>query len=276
MLASPGETPIKSLGTGWVFEPKYDGIRCISANGRLYSRSGQDISRRFPEIQAPANRIFDGEIVMLVDGVPSFQKVSKRTAANARHQEPARFMVFDMLEVSGLDLTPYRQIERRNILAETFLPDNCDMAIWSNHGPSMWDTMMTFGMEGVMAKHDNAKYLPGRRSPMWRKYKKSMRLSCIVTGVERGSGSRAKTFGALFLSVLDPSGDLVDIGKVGSGFSQSQLSSLTARINDGDVVLVDVECQELTNDRKLRFPVFAGVRDDLSVLDCTISQVASA
>ena len=65
-------------GEMWQYEPKWDGFRCLLARdaqaGAMYSKSGQDLSRYFPEVVADAlalrEKIFtlDGEIVVSVRG----------------------------------------------------------------------------------------------------------------------------------------------------------------------------------------------------------------
>ena len=114
MLASvASEMPV---GAGWVFEPKYDGIRVLAhASGRgvrLMTRNGKDKALQFPEIvgamEALVSRsgdplVLDGEIVALDQGDPArFQSLQSRmhaTSGIAAHAErtPAAFIAFDLL-----------------------------------------------------------------------------------------------------------------------------------------------------------------------------------
>ena len=51
------------------------------------------------------------------------------------------------------------------------------------------------------------------------------------------------------------------------------LAAVVALLDGGQPFVVDVECMEVTAAGRLRFPVYAGVRDDISVLDCTVDQL---
>src|SRR3954468_22631405 len=135
MLASVGsEVP---TGAGWIFEPKYDGIRVLGvAHGDaavLFSRNGLEKTKQFPEIaealSAVARRrkrgfIVDGEIVALSDGEPArFQGLQGRmhvTNASAiavhRNQSPAALIMFDRLKGGDEPLVDKPWTERREHL----------------------------------------------------------------------------------------------------------------------------------------------------------------
>src|SRR5437763_14723455 len=91
----PGYTPMEAEsvnaipdGQGWQYEPKWDGFRCLAfRDGEsvdLRSKSGQPLGRYFPDLvdalsRMPVTRfVLDGEIVILVDGVPSFEELQLR------------------------------------------------------------------------------------------------------------------------------------------------------------------------------------------------------
>jgi bifunctional non-homologous end joining protein LigD len=81
------------------------------------------------------------------------------------------------------------------------------------------------GLEGVMAKRLGSVYVPGKRSPNWRKVKNRIAFDVVIGGYTRGSGNRSSTFGALLVGV--PNGDrLVFAGGVGTGFTQRRLEEL--------------------------------------------------
>src|SRR4030088_3155361 len=73
---------------GWLFEPKWDGERCLvfrrGRELRLYSRNRKRLNERYPEIaeafrrQEPDSFIVDGEIVAFKDGVTSFAMLQQR------------------------------------------------------------------------------------------------------------------------------------------------------------------------------------------------------
>lgn len=106
---------------GWVFEPKWDGIRAIAVCGeetRLISRNDKDITVAYPELHdihnqvVALNAMIDGEIVAFEDGVPSFQRLQQRMHLRDQRrieqmakQIPVAYIVFDVLFIDGKDLT---------------------------------------------------------------------------------------------------------------------------------------------------------------------------
>jgi len=104
---------------GWLFEPKYDGIRCLAfregANVCLYSRNHHSANSANPEVvrsleeQGPASFIMDGEIVAFDGDRTSFEKLQQRMqvrqpSASLQSQVPVCFCVFDLPCLEGFDL----------------------------------------------------------------------------------------------------------------------------------------------------------------------------
>ncbi|HLM97003.1 MAG TPA: DNA polymerase ligase N-terminal domain-containing protein, partial [Acidimicrobiales bacterium] len=131
MLATPGTLPTEH--EGWAYEFKWDGIRALMYvdGGRVHiaSRNGNDLTPSFPELRGLGEQlgshpvVLDGEIVALDDdGRPRFQLLQPRIhAAGANKvkrlaaEQPAVYMVFDVLYADGallLDL-PYAERRRR-------------------------------------------------------------------------------------------------------------------------------------------------------------------
>src|SRR5437899_1262946 len=100
-------------GPGWEYEPKWDGFRCLSFRDgkdvQLQSKSGQSLTRYFPEIVAAlldlkgSRFVLDGELVITIKGKPSFDDLLQRIHPAASRVErlsretPARLVVFDLL-----------------------------------------------------------------------------------------------------------------------------------------------------------------------------------
>lgn len=275
MLASPANQPLSNLLNGqFIFEPKYDGIRCVTQDGRLYSRAGNDITSRFPEIQIPSGVDLDGELIMYENGRPSFNAIQHRTSKNARYQDPARFMVFDLLAIAGRSTASDVLVVRKQLLLgqRPRFSEHVHLVPWSSDGQDVWNQAQTDGHEGVIAKLRHSLYSPGR-SKAWLKVKKAMHLSAIVVGASEGSGRRAGTFGALQLALLDTNNQIQPIGEVGTGFTDRDLEQLAALLSKGQPFIVDIECMEVTKAQALRFPSYRGVRDDISIFDCTTKQL---
>ena len=117
----------------YIFELKFDGFRTIlfasTKEVIIHNRKGQDITYLYPELQrikkiVTKNTIFDGEIVMLENGVPSFQKLQTRVHLKDKEKilyqsknNPILFMCFDIL-YENVDLTKYPLIERKKRLSK--------------------------------------------------------------------------------------------------------------------------------------------------------------
>src|SRR5829696_8387797 len=119
---------------GYLYEPKWDGFRCLAARAdrepELISRHGRSLTRYFPEIAAAVKElprgdlILDGEVVLVRDGVFDFAALMSRLhPANSRcellsREIPARLIAFDLLAIDGSGIMdrPFR--ERRAALEE--------------------------------------------------------------------------------------------------------------------------------------------------------------
>ena len=119
---------------GWVFEPKWDGWRCLAIvdGGRvdIRSRRAVDLGPYFPELVqtlhplAGRRVVLDGEIVVLRHGRPDFDAISGRLAARrlsdwAASTTPATFVAFDLLELDGRTLVDVPYTARREALGGT-------------------------------------------------------------------------------------------------------------------------------------------------------------
>jgi bifunctional non-homologous end joining protein LigD len=187
MLVSPAsELP---SGEEWAFEVKWDGMRAlvgVDQDVRVRSRHGQNHTAAFPELTAlealagRARVVLDGELVCLdpQTGRPSFEQLMARTQARlpgvAARQAPVTFMAFDVLAVDGVDVCGRPWAERRQLLQE--LHDQAPGDVWRVNtafvdGPGLLAATAGTGLEGVVAKRVTSRYLPGRRSPCWRKVK---------------------------------------------------------------------------------------------------------
>jgi bifunctional non-homologous end joining protein LigD len=85
------------------------------------------------------------------------------------------------------------------------------------------------GLEGVMAKRLGSLYVPGKRTPNWRKVKNRYPVEVVIGGYKPGTGNRTSTFGALLVGVPEARG-LKFAGGVGTGFNQRTLRDLLARL----------------------------------------------
>ena len=252
MLATVGtEIP---RGDGWVFEPKYDGIRVLgfaSSKGvALMSRNGLDKTRQFPEIadalralhgRAKRSFVVDGEIVAMRDGSPArFQELQSRMHVNDRDvieshrtESPAALIVFDML-VDGkqaLVAEPWRV--RRKHLAALLRPPGRSNALRlsdvADDGDAMLREARRHAWEGVIAKRADAPYDTGKRSRSWLKLKIERRQEFVIGGWTEPRKSRVH-LGALLLGYYDADGTLAYAGHTGTGFNQRSLLDTYRRL----------------------------------------------
>jgi bifunctional non-homologous end joining protein LigD len=305
MRAVSGELPPERDDDQWAYEIKWDGMRalgfCDRGQIRLQSANGIDATDRFPELAAlaevlDAHRVvLDGEIVAFgPDGNPSFgalqprMHVATRAAALERSQtQPVAYVLFDLLWLDGVDATPVPYLERTRLLHDLIDPTTN----WPvpeaqlGGGRALLDAARERGLEGVMAKRRDSPYLPGRRSPTWRKLKLRREQELVVGGWMPGDKGREASFGALLVGYYDD-GHLRYAGRVGSGFNNAELAewraelAATARdicpfdppppgpvarearwVEPGQVV--QVAFAEWTSDGVLRQPSYLGHRLDV-------------
>jgi bifunctional non-homologous end joining protein LigD len=306
MLARTAEAPFSS--ENWIFEVKWDGIRAIAyINDELSikSRNQKELKNNFPELQElkklVRNVVLDGEIIVMKDGKVDFQTLMKRILATfPRENEhlsrkfPAIYVVFDILEKDGKSIVDKPLLERKRILEET-LKEGTNVVFSSfveKDGEAFYEATLSKGLEGVMAKKKESTYELGRRSSSWLKIKKTKNCDCVIFGYTKGKGSRKATFGALILGLFDRDVP-VFVGKVGTGFSQTDLETLSQAFKkliiekktlEGvdvpeevtwlkPVLVCQVGYQVITEDVKFRMPRYLGLRSDKKPGECTFEQI---
>ena len=280
---------------GWVYEEKYDGDRILAykeeGRVRLLSRNGKDRTANFPRIAAairtlqPVTLLLDGEVVVLdKKGVSHFQLLQQDKG------EPV-YAVFDCLFHEGKDLRREPLSMRRDVMersigsSEVLLPSR-RLAI---NGIEAFQVAKHQGYEGLVAKDLSAPYVEAR-STKWLKVKVHQEDEFVIAGYTKPVGSR-QYFGALLLGAFDK-GKLHYVGKVGTGFDQKTLAALYRKFQPyvkTQSALVDpppekgvaflaprliaqISFQEWTADRKLRQPVFLGLRDDKRPQDVVLPE----
>jgi bifunctional non-homologous end joining protein LigD len=299
-LGSPGE--IDENEDDWTFEMKWDGFRAVAevAAGavRVMSRNALDMTSTFPELgdllrTVDVDVVLDGEIVALGPaGAPDFGRLQTRAGLTrpgdveaARSKAPVHFLLFDILERDGVDLTDRPYTERRALLESTVRSSGAVQVppVFDGDLASAMSSSRTLGLEGVMAKRDESTYAVGRRSRSWLKLKHNRTQEVVVVGWRPGNGSRAERVGALLLAVPE-GGELHYVGRVGTGFNERDLDEMLARFQRmerttpplGDVPRIDargarwvtaklvgeVEFAEWTSSGRLRQPRWRGWRAD--------------
>jgi bifunctional non-homologous end joining protein LigD len=174
-------TKARTLPSGglWLHEIKHDGFRIIARKDgervRLYSRPGNDFTRRFPLIVDALSRlrsrscIIDGEAVVCDDnGVTSFDRIRYR-----RHDGDAFLYAFDLIELNGDDMRRDPLQVRKATLASIVAKARPGIR-FNEHikgdGPTVFAHACKLGLEGIVSKRKNSPYRSGR-SPDWLKMK---------------------------------------------------------------------------------------------------------
>jgi ATP-dependent DNA ligase len=305
MLAQPEEDPeeiVAALGISAIADDKYDGIRAqIHTDGqqvRIYSRTLDNVTHRFPELEAAALElrraaIFDGEIVAFRDRILPFAviqtRLGRRKVTEALLRDaPVAFFAFDLLYLDGeplFELPLAARLSRlRGILgtSKIRLSDQSEIRD-AKHVDELFDAARARANEGLVVKDPKSIYTPGRRGKSWLKYKKALAtLDCVVTAAEYGHGKRRSVLSDYTFAVRRE-GELVNIGKAYSGLTDVEIDRLTKHFKEtttarhGPVHVVAPQIVlEIAFDRiqesarhksgyALRFPRIARIRDDKSV-----------
>jgi DNA ligase 1 len=240
-------------------EWKWDGIRVQAVSGhdehgnvvaRLYSRSGEDITKSFPDL-LPSLHLpgaLDGELLVLRDGrVQSFnvlqQRLNRKIVSPKLIKEyPIHLRAYDLLSEGDDDLRVLPFVERRARL-EAFIgqlnDSRIDLSATIPFGS--WDQLAAArknpasagagedaeAVEGVMLKRRDAAYLPGRPKGQWWKWKRDPHLiDAVLMYAQRGHGKRSSYYSDYTFGVWTSGDDgeqLVPVGKAYFGFTDEEL-----------------------------------------------------
>jgi bifunctional non-homologous end joining protein LigD len=316
MYASLGrEAPTRGE---WVYEPKYDGVRVLahanSEGARLVTRNGKEKTAQFPDVAVALRDlaraeghplVLDGELVALEDGRPArFQALQHRVHLKNRRaieekteERPAALLVFDVLQDGEEILLDEPWTERRERLKQRVKKHESDRIrlseILPHEGERAIEQARREGWKGVIAKREDSRYRPGKRSDDWLKLKIEYRQEFVVGGWTEPQRSR-KHLGSLLVGYYD-GGKLVFAGGVGTGFTRDSLREMRERLDPLErktspfaeapstrtaahwvtpQLVVELKFSEWTEDGKLRQPVFLGVRDDKAPKEVTRETVS--
>ena len=268
----------------------------------LLSRNENELGGRFPEIveavkDLPAREcVIDGEVVALdEEGRSSFQLLQAREMEGMK--SPVYFYAFDLLQLDGKSLISFPLEARKSVLKQLCAGAGDPIRYSSNIGGDakvLLDEVKRRGLEGIIGKQRNSIYEPGRRSGAWIKLKCVREQEFVIGGYTPPQGSR-KHFGAILVGYYKDK-TLVFAGKVGTGFTAKSLSmfykkfrvqersdcpffDLPSKQNGqwvlgitpsmmpkmhwvNPVFVCEIKFAEWTRDKKLRAPVFLGLRED--------------
>ncbi len=240
-------TPDIPEGDGWLYEPKWDGFRCIVFRDgeeiELASRNERPFTRYFPELLQPLRDalpercVVDGEIAVpaaddrgldfdaLLQRIhPAVSRINRLAA-----ETPASFVAFDLLADGDQSLLDRSLAERHEALTKALRP-----------GPSVYLCPSTTdvevarrwfvdfegaGLDGVVAKRLADPYTPNKRTMV--KVKHSRTADCVVAGYRLHKDGNG--VGSLLLGLYDEDGALHHVGVVAS-FTVKRRSELLGEL----------------------------------------------
>jgi DNA ligase-1 len=238
-------------------EWKWDGIRVqVSSEGgvrRLYSRSGDEVSGAFPDLMVALDfeAVIDGELLV---GVPADytgtfsdlqQRLNRKTVAQKVIQQyPVFVRAYDVLMLDGEDTRTLGYDERRARLIDllkTIDPARFDLSPQVEF--DSWEKLDELRktpihpiIEGVMLKHKDSPYLPGRKKGPWFKWKRDPHtIDAVLMYAQRGHGKRSSFYSDYTFGVWREEGgvlELVPVGKAYFGFSDEELVQIDKYVRD--------------------------------------------
>lgn len=229
-------------------EYKYDGVRAQIHSSdkevRIFSRRFEDVTSSFPELRKPIGRevILDGEVVPFKDGgVLPFQRLQQRLHRKTITQDvldeaPVVYFAFDILYYSGETCISKPLKERRAILEALdlkppFYYANQIRVRSEVEVKDAFESSLKLGYEGLVIKHPDSEYTPGKRGKKWVKLKKELAtLDVVVVAAEHGHGKRAGVLSDYTFAVKSKDGFKV-IGKAYSGLTDEEILDLTDKLN---------------------------------------------
>ena len=183
-------------GSGWIYEPKFDGFRCLvhrhGGSAVLRSRNGRDLTRLFADVaqaavqELPPGSVVDGELVYPDGSGVRFEGLLERLSRTGRSakERGCGLVAFDVLVVAGEDVRDRRLAERRGLLQELIKPHGV-LTLTPNTGApeeaERWLSTPISGIEGVVANRTESLYRSGQRG--WIKVKRRHSADVVVGGI---------------------------------------------------------------------------------------------
>jgi ATP-dependent DNA ligase len=213
----------------FMFEPKWDGFRCLVFRDRgeleMGSRNGKPLTRYFPELldplldSLPDRCVLDGELVIAAQSGLDFEALQQRIhPAESRinrlaAETPASFVAFDVLAEGEEDLTGRPFADRRSRLeqlAASFAPPvfMTPMTIDRDLAAEWFDRFEGAGFDGIIAKAGSDPYRQDKRSQIKVKHKRT--ADCVVAGYRMHKAGDG--VGSLLLGLYDEDATLHHVG----------------------------------------------------------------
>jgi bifunctional non-homologous end joining protein LigD len=319
MLAATRDAPFDD--EAWGFEIKWDGVRAIATltrpglgrppGTRLRTRRGNEVAVSYPELAGVWERVLawtavlDGEIVAFDrEGRPSFERLQRRMNVRDEHMArrmadeiPVSYVVFDLLEVDGEDLTGLGTAQRLARLDEVLVPGGPvrRSEVLGSSGTAVFEAARQARLEGVLGKRADAPYRPGQRSADWVKIKVRHHVDAVIGGwLPKSDTPGGSEPYSLLVGLWEDGPAFRWIARVGSGLTGAErtaLADLLAGLAVDERPFVDdpelppdahwvrpevvcrVEYGEVTEGLRLRAPTFQGRRTDVDPRTCLLADL---
>ena len=309
------EKGFEMIGKPAIIEYKYDGFRVQihkkNDEIKLFTRRLEDVTKQFPDIIATIQEnvdavecILDAEVLGIekkTGKILSFQNISQRIRRKydihqIMKEIPVIIVIFDSIKYEGKSLlnTPFK--ERRNIINNIIKEKNNEILkstmIESSsieESNAFYEKSLLLGNEGIMMKSLTPGYKPGARIGYAVKVKPVLEpVDLIITKAEWGHGKRKGWFTSFSVSCKDESGNLMDLGKVGTGIKELEneegnatfetftnmlkpliTKELNSYVEVKPEVIVEIDYEEIQKSNNynsgyaLRFPRIKRIRNDI-------------
>ena len=306
---------LEALGTPVLCDLKLDGFRLLIHRKEnkfwFYTRRLENVTKQFAELMPILNDCIKGSSYIIDSEVVGydpktkkylpFQAISQRIKRKYNIEKiakevPVEINIFDIVYYNGKPLLEHPQMERRELLEKIVkeIPNKVMLTkkIISSDPREIqgfFDNAIRLGLEGVMVKNINTKYVSGRKVGGWIKLKAIPEtLDLVITESDYGEGKRAKTLSSYTVSCSSKNKLLV-VGKVSTGvkekegeFTYSEITKLLKPLimmEEGKHVIlkpwlvIEVAYEEIQRSPKyesgfaLRFPKVLRIRLDKGVKD---------
>ena len=288
--------------SGTAFEFKFDGARIQvhkkDSQVRVFSRRLTDVTESLPDVVETVQRevqarevLIEGEVVAVGSNMKPlpFQELMRRfrrahEIGRVAQEIPLKLYLFDILYLSGQQLTDLKYEERWKLLSQICPPEILAERIITRDPREIEEFMhkaMNAGHEGLMAKALDSPYLLGLRGRRWFKIKPADRLDLVIVAADWGYGRRSNWLSNYHLAARDEaSGEFLEVGKTFKGLTDEEFEWMTRRlqelkISEGDYtvtvkpeLVVEVAYNEIQksphykSEFALRFARIVRIRED--------------
>lgn len=295
MLISEMVDPFDSAD--YIYEIKWDGIRCVSYLGTesdMRNKRNKLMTPLFPELQDTYRQtktkcILDHELLVMRNGKPDFYEVQKRAMMTnpfkiklSADRYPASIVAYDILYYRDKDITMLPLMERKKYLEDVVIENNFISVsrYIENDGIALFNVVKDQELEGTVAKKKNSLYWQGKKTKDWIKCKVLSTDDCVICGyIQKENNITSLVLGQYDDDVLVYKGHLTPV-------SLRVLNQHRYKVidyspfgyvppgNENAVWLVpELVCivESMPTEKEgFRRAVFKGIRDDKLAIECKV------